>query len=383
MFESDDYYEILGVSRNATEDEIKDAFKEKAKKFHPDQSDKENAEEKFKVISEAYEVLSDEQLRKQYDRHGKKGVDQSKSRSRGGRRGGGFADLGDLLEEMGFGDVSDLFGGRGRGGGQRSRGRGRSAKGADLRMEVNLDLEEAVEGTTKEFEIEKNESCEKCDGSGSLSDDGEERCRTCDGKGKVSRSQGFFKITETCPDCRGRGVTIEDPCDECNGSGTVRRQTTIEANIPAGVQSGQRVRVDGEGEPGEKRRGDLYLDINVKPHDQFKRKDAELYTQVPISFVQAALGGTVDVPLLGADETESLEIPEGTQSGEVFVVDGQGAPRLKGRGRGDLHVQVKVAIPTDLSGEERECLEEFAELRGTEVQDTGQSFFDGVFDAFN
>lgn len=382
MFESDDYYEILGVSRDADQNEIKTAFKKKAKEYHPDQSDKENAEEKFKVISEAYEVLSDEQMRKQYDRHGKDGVDRAKSQGRGRGRSGGFADLGDLLEEMGFGDVSDLFGGRGRGRG-RGGGRGRSAKGSDLRMEVTLDLEEAVEGTTKEFDIEKNEPCETCDGTGSLSDDGEQRCRTCDGKGKVSRSQGFFKITETCPDCRGRGVTIEDPCDECNGSGTVRRQTTIEANIPAGVQSGQRVRVDGEGEPGRKRRGDLYLDINVKPHDQFKRKDAELYTQAPISFVQAALGGTVEVPLLGEDETESLEVPAGTQSGEVFVIDGEGAPRLKGRGHGDLHVQVKVAIPTDLSEEERECLEEFADLRGTEVQNTEQSLFDGVFDAFN
>jgi molecular chaperone DnaJ len=377
MFESEDYYEILGVSREASQEEIKTAFKKKAKKYHPDQSEAENAEEKFKVISEAYEVLSDEEMRQRYDRHGKEGVDQAQSRGRG-RRSGGYADLGDILEEMGFGDISDFFGGRGG----RSRG-GRQQRGTDLRMEVQLDLEEAVHGTTKEFDVEKKDPCEKCDGSGSLSDDGEERCRTCDGRGKVSRSQGFFKITETCPDCRGRGVTIEDPCGECNGSGTVRRNQTIEAKIPAGVQSGQRVRVDGEGEPGRRGQGDLYLDINVKPHDRFKRKDAELYTQVPISFVQATLGGTVEVPLLGEDETETLDIPEGTQSGEVFVIDGKGAPRLKGRGRGDLHVQVKVVVPKDLSGEERSILEEFAEQRGTEVQKKDASFFNGVFDVFN
>lgn len=380
MFDSDDYYEILGVSQDASQQEIKTAFKQKAKKYHPDQSNEEDAEEKFKVISEAYEVLSDEELRQRYDRFGKEGVDKatSKRRQRGGR--GGFADLGDILEEMGFGDFSDFFGGGRRGGGQgRSR---QGARGADLRMEVTIDLEEAVFGTTEEFEIEKNETCENCNGTGSLSDK-DERCRTCNGKGKVSQSQGFFTITETCPDCRGRGKKITDPCGECDGTGTVRRDSTISAKIPAGIQSGQRIRVEGEGEPGQRSRGDLFLDINVKPHENFKRKNSELYTQAPISFVQAALGGTIEIPLLGEDEAEDLDIPEGTQSGEVFVLDGKGAPKLKGRGRGDLHVQVKVVVPSDLTSDEREILEEFADKRGTEVQESSDSIFDGVFDAFN
>lgn len=380
MIESEDYYEILEVSRDASQSEIKKAFKTKAQKYHPDQSDDPDAEEKFKKISEAYEVLSDEEMRQRYDRFGKEGVDRSAA---GGGRRGGMADLGDILEEMGFGDFADFFGGRGgrrRGGRRQQR---RSRRGQDLRMEVELDLEEAVFGTSKSFDIEKNEPCENCNGSGSLSE-GSKRCQTCNGKGKVTESQGFFKVTETCPDCRGKGEIIEDPCEECNGSGMVRRETTVEADIPAGVQSGQRVRVENEGEPGQAGRGDLYLDINVRGHDDFKRKDTELYTQVPISFVQAALGGTVEVPLLDPEEeSEELDIPQGTQSGEVFVVDDRGAPSLKGMGRGDLHVQVRVVTPTELSAEERELLEEFAEIRGTSVQETDDSIFSNVFDIFN
>jgi molecular chaperone DnaJ len=371
MFETDDYYEILGISRDASQNEIKTAFKKKAKKYHPDQSEEPDAEEKFKQISEAYEVLSDEEMRKRYDRFGKEGVDKASSRR---RQSGGFNDLGDILEEMGFGD---FFGGRGGG-----RGGQRQQRGTDLRMEVTLDLEEAAFGTTKEFNIDKKEPCDNCNGSGSLSDN-KTRCSTCDGRGKVSRSQGFFTITETCPDCRGRGEQIDDPCPDCNGSGTIRENQTVEADIPAGVQAGQRVRIDGEGEPGPRGQGDLYLDIDVESHDQFKRKNAELYTQVPISFVQAALGGTVEVPLLGEDNTKELSIPEGTQSGEVFVIEGEGATRLKGRGRGDLHVQVKVVTPSDLSKTEREILEEFADVRGADVKESRGSIFEGVFDAFN
>ncbi len=374
MFETDDYYEILGVSRDATQSEIKTAFKEKAKKYHPDQSNESGAEEKFKQISEAYEVLGDEELRQRYDRFGKEGVDKASSRR---RQSGGFSDLNDLLNEMGFGDFSDFFGG-----GRRGRGSRRQQRGTDLRMEVTVDLEEAAFGTTREFNIDKKEPCDNCDGTGSLSGS-RTRCRTCDGKGKVSRSQGFFTVTETCPDCRGRGERVDNPCPECHGSGNVRKNKTIEADIPAGVQSGQRVRVDEEGDPGPGGRGDLYLDIDVKPHDQFKRKNADLYTQVPISFVQAALGGTVKVPLLGEEEDETIEVPEGTQTGEVFVIEGKGATRLKGRGRGDLHVQVRVVTPTDLTNNERELLEEFAETRGVEVQETNDSIFEGIFDAFN
>lgn len=377
MTESDDYYDILGVSRNASQSEIKKAFKKMAQEYHPDQSDDPDAEEKFKKISEAYEVLSDEELRKRYDKFGKEGVDQATSKR---RASGQFNDIEDLLNEMGFGGFADIFGGVGGRGGGRSRRQNR--KGSDLRMPMELEFKEAVFGCTKEVDVQKNEPCENCDGTGALSD-GRKRCRTCDGRGKVSQSQGFFTVTETCPDCRGRGEIIDDPCPECNSSGTVRRNKTIKVEVPAGVDTGNRIRVKGEGEPGKAGRGDLYVEFKVKPHDDFKRKDSDLYTQASISFLQAALGGSVDVPLLDEDEDSyELEIPEGVQTGEVFVIDDKGVPRVKGRGRGDLHVQVNVVTPQNLSAEERELLEEWADIRGKNVKNEDEGLFGKFFDAF-
>ncbi|MFB6357419.1 MAG: molecular chaperone DnaJ [bacterium] len=377
MPESDDYYEILGVSRDASEREIKKSFKKLAQKYHPDQSDHPDAEEKFKEIAEAYEVLSDEEMRARYDRYGKEGVQGASSGRRGGQQ---FNDLEDLLNEMGFGSFfSDLFGGRGRGGGR--GGRGRSGRGADLRIEVELDLEEAVFGCEKEIELPRNEECESCNGTGSATGK-RTRCEKCDGKGKISENKGFFVYTQACPECDGQGSIAEDQCEDCGGTGEIRERDTVTVDIPAGVDKGHRVRVDGEGERGERGAGNLYVDINVKSHDRFKRKDDALYTQVPISFIQAALGGTVEVPLLDENETEQLDIEAGTQSGEVFVIENRGANRLQRPGRGDLHVQVRVVTPTDLSPEEKELFEQLAEIRGEDVQDPDTGLFQRLFDAF-
>ena len=366
MTEEDSYYEILGVSRDASEEEIKKAFKEKALEYHPDRSDHPDAEEKFKIISEAYEVLSDEEQRARYDRFGKEGVQGAASRSGGRRR----QDFEDLFQGMGgFEDLfSQFFGGAA--GGQRSR---RSKRGTDLRMEVELDLEEAAFGCEKEISLNRREKCTECGGTGSEGADDRKRCSRCQGKGKVSRSRGFFTLTQPCEKCDGQGYVIENPCPECNGSGKRRRQKTIKTDIPAGVQSGHRIRVDDEGEAGEAGSGDLYLDIKVKPHNRFKRKNGDLYTQVPISFVQAALGGEITVSLL-EDEEETLEVNPGTQTGEVYKVEGKGVPYLNRPGRGDLHVQVKVVTPTDLSREEKELFEELADVRGEEVQEESGVF---------
>jgi len=380
MYVGEDYYQVLGVSRDASKDDIKSAFKEKAREYHPDRSDHPDAEEKFKRISKAYEVLADEEMRARYDRYGEEGVKTSAAGGR--RRSRGFTDLQDLLDEMGFRGFSDLFGG-GRGG---SRGRGRRRRrGSDLKMAVELDFDEAVFGCEKELSFEKNEVCENCDGSGSPTGD-TEVCNRCDGRGKVSRSQGFFRVTETCPQCRGQGEIVTDPCGECRGSGTVRREQTLRADIPAGVSSGDRIGLEGEGEPGPAGRGDLYLEIRVRPHDRFHRRDFDLHTAVPVSFPRAALGGTVSVPLLEGDDAEEteIELPEGVQSGEEFVVRGRGVPRLRGGGRGDLHVTVQVVTPTDLSAEERDLLEALAEKRGMDVQspEKKQGLFERFAEAF-
>lgn len=375
-FDSDDYYEVLGVSREASQTEIKKAFKQLAVDYHPDRSEEPDAEEKFKAIAEAYEVLGDEESRQKYDRFGKEAVDGAAAA--GGRRGQRVSDIEDLLNQMGFGDIFDMFGDRGRGRGRSGR---RSARGADLRATVELDLADAAFGTDEQIEFNRQHNCNECDGTGSKSGE-KQRCSRCNGRGKVSESKGFFTMTRTCPDCRGQGETINDPCPACNGRGTVKREQTVEFEVPAGVQSGHRIRINGEGQQGSGGTGDLYVDFKVREHDQFKRKNDDLYTQVPISFVQAALGGRVEVPLLDEGESDFIEVDEGTQSGEVFVIEDRGVPHLNGRGRGDLHVQVKVVIPTNLNDEERKCLEQFSDIRGEQVQEDTSGIFDRIYDVF-
>ncbi len=371
MTDSEDYYEILGVDRTATQKQVKKAFKKRALDHHPDRSDDPNAEENFKRIAEAYEVLSDKDQRARYDKFGKEGVKNSASRG----RARGYGDFGDLFSNMGVGDLfSEIFGGGGR-----SR---RSRRGADLRLQLTLELEEAVHGCQKEVQLRKRERCPECSGSGATEESTKKTCPECEGRGKVSISQGFFTLTEACSRCRGRGQIITDPCERCNGSGEIRRVKTIEIDIPAGVDTGHRIRVTGEGEPGEAGPGNLYVEINVRPHKRFKRDGTELYTQVPISFVQAALGGAIQVDLLEAGETEELEIKPGTQPGEIFILKNQGASHPHRRGRGDLHVQVKVITPTNLSEEEREIFEKFAEIRGETVKPSDRNIFEKIRDVF-
>lgn len=341
-----DYYEVLGVSKGASDDELKKAYRRLAMKLHPDRNPGDaSAEEKFKEASEAYEVLSDAQRRAVYDKHGHEGL------NRGGAGGGfgggaGFADI--------FGDVfSDIFGG----GGARSGPR----RGADLRYSMDLSLEQAASGTTESIRIPTLEACEPCGGHGTASGKPASKCPTCAGAGQVRVQQGFFVLQQTCPHCRGRGTQISDPCKSCRGAGRVRREKTLEVKVPAGVDTGDRIRLSGEGEPGERGAtpGDLYVQITVRPHDFFERDGSDLHCSVPIDLVTAALGGEVEVPTLSGKA--QLKIPEGTQSGKVFRLRSMGLKSVRGAGVGDLLCSVVVETPVQLTRKQKELLRAFGD----------------------
>ncbi len=351
-----DYYEVIGVERNASEDEIKKAFRKLARQYHPDVNpgDKE-AEEKFKEINEAYEILSDKEKRRRYDQFGHAGNDPNGFGGFGGFEGfGGFggADMG------GFGDIFDMFFG---GGGSRARG---PEKGADLRLELELEFSEAVFGVEKDIEIMRTEECPTCDGSGAKPGTTPSKCGSCHGTGQIKITQqtafGHFQTVKTCNECGGTGQIISSPCPECHAKGRVRKKRTLNVNIPAGVDNGSRIRLNGEGEPGRRGGppGDLYIYLQVKPHEIFERQGVNIHLELPITFVQAALGAELEVPTL--EGKASLKIPEGTQSHTVFRLKGQGVPRLRGLGRGDLLVQVEIRTPQKLSEEQKELLREFA-----------------------
>jgi len=350
-----DYYEVLGVSRDADEAEIKKAYRRLALQYHPDRNkDDPNAAEKFKEINEAYEVLSDPEKRAQYDQFGHAAFG-------GGAEGfggfespfGGFGDLGDIFDAM--------FGGAFGGGARRHTG---PQPGADLRLNLEITLEEAATGVEKEIEVPRTEECPHCRGVGAEPGTQPRICPTCMGTGQVRTVQttilGRFETVRTCGQCQGQGRIIDKPCRECRGRGRVRRVRRITVKVPAGVDTGHRLRMAREGEAGERGGppGDLYVYIHVKPHRLFKRQDDDLILEMPISFVQAALGDTIEVPTL--DGKARLEIPEGTQPGTVFRLRGKGMPRLKGHGKGDLHVQVRVEIPARLTARQKEILQEFA-----------------------
>lgn len=341
-----DYYEILNVARNASEADIRQAYRRLAMKYHPDRNPGDQvAEENFKEAKEAYEILADARKRAAYDQFGHAGVDNSAS---GGY--GGSADLGDI-----FGGVfRDIFGG-GRGGG------GQGYRGSDLRYTLDLTLEEAVFGTTAKIRIPSLVSCAACAGSGAKPGTKPTTCPTCRGVGQVRMQQGFFSIQQTCPRCQGRGTIIPEPCDTCHGSGRVEEQKTLSVKVPAGVDNGDRIRLSGEGEHGEQGGppGDLYVQIQVKAHPIFTREESDLYCAVPISFTTAALGGELEVPTL--DGRVTLKIPAETQTGKILRIRGKGVKPVRGGATGDLLCRIQIETPVNLTKEQKDLLQQFAD----------------------
>jgi len=344
-----DYYEVLGVNRDASDGELKSAYRKLALKYHPDRNpDDKDAEEMFKEASEAYEVLRDSQKRSLYDQFGHQGLEGS-----GFHGFGGFEDI--------FSSFSDIFEDFfGFGGGRRSRTR--AQRGSDLRYDISLSFMEAAFGTETEIEIEKMEKCQPCEGTGCEPGTTPETCGQCQGSGQVSRSQGFFTVRTTCHQCRGTGQHIANPCSVCRGTGQVLERKKVSIKIPAGVDSGSRLRLTGEGEAGiyGGPPGDLYVFINVKPHEFFKRNETDIICQVPISFVQAALGDKIMIPTL--DGEKELAIPKGAQPGDLLRFHGEGIPSLHGKRRGDQIIQVLVKTPTGLTKKQEALLKEFADL---------------------
>lgn len=341
-----DYYEVLGVSRTASGDEIKKAYRRLAMKHHPDRNkDDTSAEHKFKEAKEAYEVLSDSDKRATYDRFGHDGL-KTAAGGAGGFGAEGFSDI--------FGDVfGDIFGGGGR-----QRG-SQVFRGADLGYELKLDLEKAVSGDSITIDVPTQVTCESCDGSGARKGTEPTQCQTCGGVGQVRMQQGFFSIQQTCPACKGAGTTITDPCPSCHGRGRVRKTRTLSVKVPAGVDDGDRIRLSGEGEAGRNGGppGDLYVEIRVNPHKLFEREGADLSCEVPISMATATLGGEVELPTL--DGHVSLKIPAGTQSGKVFRLRGKGVTTVRDARQGDLFAQVSVETPVNLTPEQKELLQKF------------------------
>jgi len=363
-----DYYEILGVERSADEREIKKAYKRLAMKFHPDRNpDNPEAEEKFKEAKEAYEILTDAQKRAAYDKFGHAGVDPNQAGPGGF---GGGADFGDV-----FGDIfGDIFGG-----GRRSQ---RAARGADLRYNMELTLEEAVRGVSKEIKVPTLVECDECHGSGARSGTSAQTCPTCHGSGQVQMRQGFFAVTQTCPHCHGKGKIVTDPCRKCHGDGRVQKTKTLSVKIPAGVDTGDRIRLAGEGEAGEfgAPAGDLYVQVHVKEHPIFVRDGNNLFCEIPISFTTAALGGEVAVPTL--DGKVMLKIPGETQTGRLFRLRGKGVKSVRGGAQGDLLCRVVVETPVGLNEKQKQLLKELQESFGGPTGENNsprsKSFFDGV-----
>lgn len=359
-----DYYELLGVSRDADGAAIKSAYRKLAMQFHPDRNAgcKEN-ESKFKAVSEAYDCLKDPQKRAAYDRYGHAAFQQGMG---GGAGQQGFGDIGDIFETI-FGQA---FGGGAQ---------GQARRGADLRYDMEVTLEDAFHGKSTEITIEVSQSCGTCHGSGATPGTGTRRCNLCSGYGKVRAKQGFFVVERDCPNCHGRGEVIESPCRSCGGEGRVDRPQKLDIEVPPGVDTGTRIRLSGKGEAGPRGAppGDLYIFIHVKPHPIFTREGTTLITRVPVSFTTAALGGTIELPGIDGKPIE-LGIPVGLQSGEQLRQRGVGMPVLQGRGRGDLVVEVQVETPTRMSREQRTLLEQFRELETGEECPESRGFFDKI-----
>ncbi len=366
-----DYYDVLGVEKGASADDIKRAYRRMAMKYHPDKNpgDKE-AEAKFKECAEAYEVLSDQQKRQQYDQFGHDGL-----------RGSGMHDFSRMNVEDIFSmfGVDDFFGGIfGGGGGRRGGGRRRGgpAKGYDLETGVELTLEEVASGTEKTIEFTRQDRCGDCSGSGAAKGSKPSTCSTCGGNGQVARGGGFFQMVSTCPQCKGSGQVITDPCKSCRGTGKIPKKRTVSIKIPAGVHEGQSIRVTGEGEPGSNGgpNGDLYCYVKVSEHEFLQRDGNNLVAIVPISFTQAALGAMIDVPSLNG--TRGLKVPAGTQYGAVFRIKGEGLPDIRSKQVGDQLVQITIETPTRLNEKQEELLRQFAETENKSVSPKSAGFFE-------
>ncbi|CAM3730338.1 molecular chaperone DnaJ [Rheinheimera salexigens] len=366
-----DYYEVLGVAKDTDDKDIKKAYKRLAMKLHPDRTKGDKAmEEQFKEVQEAYEILSDEQKRAAYDRFGHEGVNPN--RGAGGFGGGSNADFGDI-----FGDVfGDIFGGGGR------RGQSRAQRGSDLRYNLELSLEEAVRGKSVDIKIPTMASCDICDGSGAKKGTSAKSCGTCQGAGQVTMRQGFFAVQQTCPTCSGRGKVIADPCKKCHGEGRIEKTKTLSVKIPPGVDTGDRIRLTGEGEAGMHGApaGDLYVQVHVREHAIFVREGSNLYCDVPLSFTTAALGGEIEVPTL--DGRLKLKVPAETQTEKMFRLRGKGVQSVRGGAVGDLVCKVVIETPVNLSDKQKELLRQLGDSMAGDAEakhrPKSKGFFDGV-----
>lgn len=370
-----DFYDTLGVDRGADDKTLKSAYRKKAMQYHPDRNPGDaQAEANFKEINAAYEALKDPQKRAAYDRFGHAAFEQGGPGGPGGGGGDFGASMSDIFEDI-FGDFM--------GGGGARRGRTANNRGADLRYNLEISLEEAFAGKTVDIDIPSSVSCENCSGSGARPGSDPSSCGTCGGIGKVRAAQGFFTIERTCPTCQGRGEIITDPCDNCSGDGRVHEERSLSVNIPAGIEDGTRIRLANEGEAGERGgpTGDLYIFVSLKPHDFFQRDGSDIFCRVPISLTTAALGGQFDVPTVDGGKTR-VKVPDGSQSGKQFRLRGKGMSVLRAKQRGDMYIQIAVETPSNLSKRQRELLQEFEKESSADNNPQSHGFFARMRDFF-